>query len=336
MSNLKPHIAKVASGAPLDFEEAREAFGIIMSGDATPGQIGAFLMALRVRGEAIDEISGAVATMRQKMIRVEAPAGAVDIVGTGGDGQHSLNISTASAFVIAGTGVPVAKHGNRNLSSQTGAADVLTALGVKIDIDADAIGRCIREAGIGFMFAPSHHPAMRHVGPVRVELGTRTIFNLLGPLSNPAGVTRQLVGVFAPEWVQPVAETLRALGTQHAWVVHGDGFDEITTTGDTLVAELKDGTIRTFTISPEQLGLDRWSHADLKGGDPAFNAAALRATLGGATGAYRDTVLMNAGAGLVVAGKTPGLAEGIALAANSIDSGKAIAIVDKLVKASNN
>ena len=233
MATLKEHIAKVASGKPLSFEEAREAFDIIMSGEATPGQIGGFLMALRVRGETVDEISGAVATMRDKMLRVEAPDGAIDIVGTGGDGSHSLNISTASAFVIAGAGVPVAKHGNRGLSSQTGAADVLTALGVKIDLPPEAIGLCVAEAGVGFMFAPAHHPAMRHVGPTRAELGTRTIFNLLGPLSNPAGVKRQMVGVFAPEWIEPVAETLKALGTERAWVAHGDGYDEITTTGET-------------------------------------------------------------------------------------------------------
>ena len=257
MSALKTHIAKVAAGSALSFEEARDAFDIIMSGEATPGQIGGFLMALRVRGETVGEISGAVATMRDKMLRVEAPAGAIDIVGTGGDNSHSVNISTASAFVIAGCGVPVAKHGNRGLSSQTGAADVLTALGIKIDLPPEAIGRCIREAGVGFMFAPAHHPAMRHVGPIRVELGTRTIFNLLGPLSNPAGVVRQMVGVFSPEWIMPVAETLKALGADRAWVAHGDGYDEITTTGETQVAELVGGEIRSFTLTPEAVGLKR-------------------------------------------------------------------------------
>ena len=227
MSELKAHIAKVATGKSLSFEEARSAFGVIMSGEATPSQIGGFLMGLRVRGETVEEISGAVAAMRERMTRVEAPDGAIDIVGTGGDGSHSVNISTASAFVIAGVGVPVAKHGNRGLSSQTGAADVLTALGIKIDLAPEAIGRCIRDAGVGFMFAPSHHPAMRHVGPTRLELGTRTIFNLLGPLSNPAGVKRQMIGVFAPEWVEPLAQTLKALDAEKVWVVHGDGFDEI-------------------------------------------------------------------------------------------------------------
>ena len=223
MATLKTHIAKVAGGKPLSFEEAREAFDIIMSGEATPGQIGGFLMALRVRGETVDEIAGAVSTMRAKMLRVEAPEDAIDIVGTGGDGSHSVNISTASAFVIAGAGVPVAKHGNRGLSSQSGAADVLTALGVKIDLAPGGDRALHPEAGVGFMFAPAHHPAMRHVGPTRVELGTRTIFNLLGPLSNPAGVKRQLVGVFAPSGSMPVAEVLKALGTERAWVVHGDG-----------------------------------------------------------------------------------------------------------------
>ena len=335
MSELKAHIAKVASGKPLSFDEARSAFGTIMSGEATPSQIGAFLMALRVRGETVDEISGAVVTMREKMLRVEAPDGAIDIVGTGGDGSHSVNISTASAFVIAGAGVPVAKHGNRGLSSQTGAADVLTALGVKIDIAPEAIGDCIRGAGVGFMFAPAHHPAMRHVGPTRLEIGTRTIFNLLGPLSNPAGVKRQMVGVFAPEWVEPLAETLKALGTERAWVVHGDGFDEITTTGETRVAELSGGSVRSFAITPESIGLSRYRREELRGGDAAFNARALRNLLEGAPGAYRDTVLMNAGAGLVVAGKAGSLADGAAMAARAIDGRQALGVLDALVRISN-
>jgi anthranilate phosphoribosyltransferase len=335
MSALKTHIAKVATGTALSFEEARDAFDIIMSGDATPGQIGGFLMALRVRGETVGEIAGAVATMRAKMLRVEAPQGAIDIVGTGGDNSHSVNISTASAFVIAAAGVPVAKHGNRGLSSQTGSADVLMALGVKIDISPEMIGRCIREAGVGFMFAPAHHPAMKHVGPTRVELGTRTIFNLLGPLSNPAGVSRQMVGVFLPEWIMPVAETLKALGAEHAWVVHGDGYDEITTTGETQVAELAGGEIRTFTLTPEAVGLKRHTQEELRGGDAAYNARQLRDMLGGAAGAYRDTVLMNAGAGLVVAGKATTLADGIAAAAQAIDSGRALGVLDKLIEISN-
>lgn len=335
MSDLKIHIAKVASGARLSFAEARAAFDTIMSGEATPSQIGAFLMALRVRGETVDEISGAVATMRDKMLTVEAPENAIDIVGTGGDGSHSVNISTASAFVIAGCGVPVAKHGNRGLSSQTGAADVLMALGVKIDLPPEIIGKCIGEAGVGFMFAPAHHPAMKHVGPTRVELGTRTIFNLLGPLSNPAGVKRQMVGVFSPEWVEPLAETLKALGAERAWVVHGDGFDEITTTGETRVAELADGAIRSFSVTPEDVGLSRHTREALRGGDAGYNARALRDVLSGAPGAYRDTVLMNAGAALVVAGTVTTLREGATAAANAIDSGKAAKVLDTLVSVSS-
>lgn len=335
MSALKTHIAKVAAGTALSFDEAREAFDIIMSGEATPGQIGGFLMALRVRGETVDEISGAVATMRSKMLTVVAPPGAVDIVGTGGDNSRSVNISTASAFVVAGAGVPVAKHGNRGLSSQTGAADVLMALGVKLELTPEQIGACISEAGVGFMFAPAHHPAMRHVGPTRVELGTRTIFNLLGPLSNPAGVTRQMVGVFAPEWVRPVAETLKALGTERAWVAHGDGLDEIATSGETRVAQLADGQITETVLTPEEVGLKRHDKSELRGGDAAFNADALRHVLAGRRGAYRDTVLMNAGAGLVVAGAALDLADGVEQAAAAIDSGKAEAVLSRLVDVSN-
>lgn len=335
MADFKTYIAKVAAGASLSFDEARKAFDVLMSGEATPSQIGGFLMAIRVRGETVPEISGAVATMRAKMLRVEAPADAVDIVGTGGDGSHSVNISTGSAFVLAACGVPVAKHGNRGLSSRSGAADVLSALGVRIDLPPEGISRCIREAGIGFMFAPAHHPAMKYVGPSRVELGTRTIFNLLGPLSNPAGVSRQMVGVFAPEWIGPIAETLRGLGAGSAWVVHGDGYDEITATGTTEVAELKDGHIRRFTVTPEELGLARCTHDALRGGDADFNAAALRAMLSGDKGAYRDTVLMNAGAGLVVAGVASTLAEGAERSARAIDSGNALARLARLVEVSN-
>jgi anthranilate phosphoribosyltransferase len=290
---------------------------------------------MRVKGESVGEIAAAVSILREKMVKVDAPEDAIDIVGTGGDGSHSFNISTGSAFVIAASGVPVAKHGNRGASSLTGTADVLTALGVNIDLPPDAISRCIEQAGIGFMFAPAHHPAMKHVGPTRVELGTRTIFNILGPLSNPAGVTRQLVGVFAPEWVLPVAETLKALGSDHVWVVHGDGYDEITTTGETEVAELSGGEVRSFTLTPEAVGLRRWTKQDLRGGEAATNAQALRAMLGGAPGAFRDTVLMNAGAGLVVAGKASTLADGMVAAAQAIDSGRALAVLDKLVKVSN-
>ncbi|SDU11339.1 anthranilate phosphoribosyltransferase [Stappia sp. ES.058] len=336
MSNLKSLIAKAADGTPLTRDEAREAFDIIMSGAATPSQIGGFLMALRVRGESIDEIAGAVATMRAKMLPVDAPANAVDVVGTGGDASGSYNISTCSAFVVAGCGVPVAKHGNRSLSSKSGAADVLTALGVNIDIKPERISRCIREVSLGFMFAPNHHSAMKHVGPARTELGTRTIFNLLGPLSNPAGVSRQMVGVFARQWVEPIAHVLKSLGSQAAWVVHGsDGLDEITTTGPTSVAALEDGKVRTFEISPLDVGLSISRPEDLKGGEAKENAAALKAVLEGARNAYRDTVLMNAGATLLVAGHAAELREGVSQAAQAIDSGAAMERLNHLVQVSN-
>ncbi|MGN6468796.1 MAG: anthranilate phosphoribosyltransferase [Rhizobiaceae bacterium] len=335
MSDFKTHIAKVAGGKPLTFEEARAAFDIVMSGEATPSQIGGFLMALRVRGETVEEISGAVATMRAKMLPVEAPADAIDIVGTGGDASGSYNVSTAAAFVAAGAGIPVAKHGNRALSSRSGAADTLAALGVNIEATPAQISACIREAGVGFMFAPSHHSAMRHVGPTRVELGTRTIFNLLGPLSNPAGVKRQLVGVFSPEWVEPLAHVLKGLGAESAWVVHGDGLDELTTAGPTKVAALEHGKVRLFEIAPEDAGLPRVAPADLKGGDAVRNAEALRAVLDGVKGPYRDIVLLNAGAAILVAGKAASLPDGIAAAAAAIDSGRARAALTKLVDVSN-
>ncbi len=336
MSDLKPLIAKAADGEPLTREEAREAFDIMMSGEATPSQIGGLLMALRVRGETVEEITGAVQTMREKMLPVEAPAGAIDIVGTGGDASGSYNISTASAFVAAGAGVPVAKHGNRALSSKSGAADVLMALGVNIELGPEQVSACVSEAGVGFMFAPAHHSAMRHVGPSRVELGTRTIFNLLGPLSNPAGVKRQMTGVFSRAWVEPLAHVLKELGAEAAWVVHGDGgLDEISPAGTTWVAELKDGQVRAFEITPEDAGLKRWTFDDIRGGDAEVNASALRAVLEGERNAYRDAVLLNASAALVVAEKAADIAEGAALAAESIDSGKALAALEKLVEVSN-
>jgi anthranilate phosphoribosyltransferase len=270
------------------------------------------------------------------MTRVNAPADAVDVVGTGGDSAGSYNISTCAAFIVAGAGVPVAKHGNRALSSKSGAADVLAALGVKLDLAPDKISECIRDAGIGFMFAPNHHSAMKHVGPVRVELGIRTIFNILGPLSNPAGVKRMMVGVFAPTWVEPIANALAALGTDHAWVVHGsDGLDEITGTGRTFAAEVKDGKVRVFDIHPEELGLICCKAEDLKGGDAAFNAEALRRVLAGVEGAYRDVAVLNAAAGLVVAGKAENLADGVVLAERSIDSGAARERLERLVRVSN-
>ncbi|NMG38509.1 anthranilate phosphoribosyltransferase [Chelativorans sp. ZYF759] len=334
MGEFKTYVAKAGSGKPLSFEDARAAFDLMMSGEATPTQIGGFLMALRVRGETVDEISGAVATMRAKMLTVKAPDDAVDIVGTGGDASGSYNVSTCAAFIVAGAGVPVAKHGNRALSSRSGAADTLAALGVDIEIGPELIARCIDEAGLGFMFAPSHHSAMRHVGPSRVELGTRTIFNLLGPLSNPAGVSRQLVGVFAPEWVEPLAHVLKGLGSATVWVVHGDGLDEMTTTGPTQVAALEEGEIRTFEITPEDVGLARVRPEALKGGDARHNARALKAVLSGEAGPYRDIALLNAAGALVVAGRARKLADGVRLAAQSIDEGRAMKALDRLVAVS--
>jgi anthranilate phosphoribosyltransferase len=334
MSDLKPFIAKVAAGSPLTRDEAESAFGIMMSGDATPSQIGGFLMALRVRGETIDEIAGAVATMRSRMVRVEAPPDAVDIVGTGGDASGTYNVSTAAAFITAACGVPVAKHGNRALSSKSGAADALMALGVAIELKPEGIAACIEEAGIGFMFAPAHHAAMRHVGPTRVELGTRTIFNLLGPLSNPASARRQLLGVFSPDWLEPLAHAMRDLGSETVWVVHGDGLDEMTTTGTTQVVALEKGDIRRFELTPEDAGLKRVGHAALKGGDGRQNAEALRAVLEGADSAYREIAIFNAAAALVIAGRAETVRQGAELGAHAIDSGAALAVLQQLVAVS--
>jgi anthranilate phosphoribosyltransferase len=329
---MKPLLAVVADGRPLSAEEAQQAFDIIMSGQATQAQIGGLLMALRVRGETVDEIVGAVRIMRAKSLKLVAPPGAIDVVGTGGDGAGTFNVSTGASFVVAGCGVPVAKHGNRALSSKSGAADVLSALGVPIDAAMDLIQRAISEACIGFMMAPRHHSAMRHVAGPRMELGTRTIFNLLGPLSNPAEVTRQFTGVFAKRWVTPLAEVLGRLGAERAWVVHGsDGLDELTTTGPSYVAELSNGAVRTFEVTPEDAGLPRATPDALKGGGPEINAAALRAMLDGAHGAYRDIVILNAAAALVVAGKALDLKTGAALAADSIDSGKARRALEKMI-----
>ena len=333
---FKALIAKVATGASLTRSEAAAAFDRMMSGEATPSQMGGLLMALRVRGETVDEITGAVTTMRAKMLGVKAPADAVDVVGTGGDASGSFNISTCAAFIVAGAGVPVAKHGNRALSSKSGAADVLQALGVDIDLNADQVGRCIREAGIGFMFAPAHHPAMKNVGPTRLELGTRTIFNLLGPLSNPAGVKRQMVGTFSRQWIEPMAQVLNNLGSERVWVVHGsDGLDEITTSGPTSVAELKDGKVRTFDISPEDAGLERVKPEALRGGDAAHNATALLDVLKGKRGPFRDVALLNAAATLIVAGKAEDLRGAAALATKAVDSGEAEGRLDRLIALSN-
>ncbi|MBC2773741.1 anthranilate phosphoribosyltransferase [Rhizobium sp. AQ_MP] len=335
MSGLKPFIAKIAARQPLTRQEASDAFEILMSGEASMAQVGGFLMGLRVRGETVDEIAGAVSIMRQKMVPVDAPEDAIDIVGTGGDGTNTYNISTLAALIVAGAGVPVAKHGNRALSSKSGTADALSQLGVKLDIDPDLISRCVREAGIGFMFAQLHHPAMRHVGPARVELGARTIFNIVGPLSSPARVKKQLFGVYSPEWLIPGAEALRDLGLTSAWVVHGSGLDEITTTGPSQVAELKDGEIRTFELTPGDFGVATVSLDAIRGGDGAVNAAALRDVLGGAKTAYRDVALCNAAASLIVAGKASDVTEGMHLASQSLDTGSAARALETLVAISN-
>jgi anthranilate phosphoribosyltransferase len=298
--------------------------------------MGGLLMALRVRGETVDEITGAVTVMREKMLRVSAPPEAIDVVGTGGDASGSYNISTCAAFIVAGAGVPVAKHGNRALSSRSGAADVLGALGVAIELTPEGVARCIREAGIGFMFAPAHHPAMKNVGPTRVELGTRTIFNLLGPLSNPAGVRRQMVGVFSRQWIEPLAQVLRNLGSEAAWVVHGsDGLDEITIAGPTHVAALEHGSVRTFTINPEDMGFARVKPEALRGGDAKDNAQALLDVLQGRKGPYRDVAILNAAAGLMVAARATDLKQAVALATKSIDSGEAEGRLDRLIAISN-
>ena len=333
---LKPLLATVADGNSLSAGEAETAFDIIMSGDATEAQIGAFLMALRVRGETVDEITGAVRTMRAKALAAQAPADAIDVVGTGGDGSGTYNISTAAAIVVSGCGVPVAKHGNRALSSKSGAADVLGALGVNIDADMALVERSIAEAGIGFLMAPRHHSAMKYVGPARVQMGVRTIFNILGPLSNPAGVTRQFTGVFSKDWIEPMAEVLKNLGCEAAWVVHGaDGLDELTTTGPSHVAELKGGAISTFDVSPEDAGLAIAKPEDLKGGDAEHNADALNAVLDGAPGPYRDVVVYNAAGALIVAGKAENLRSGAALAAAAIDDGRAAEALNTWIAITN-
>ena len=334
--SLKGLIGRVAAGDRLSVDDTAEAFDIMMSGEATPAQIGAFLIALRVRGETVDEITGGATTIRAKALPIRAPEGAIDVVGTGGDQSGSFNVSTASALVVAGCGVPVAKHGNRAMSSKCGSADVLAALGVAIECDPALVQRSLDEAGVCFMLAPKHHAAMRHVGPTRVELGTRTIFNLLGPLSNPAGVKRELLGVFSRDWIEPLARVLGQLGAERAWVVHGsDGLDEMTVTGTTFVAELKGGKVRTFEVAPEDAGVARAAPAALKGADAATNAAALTALLAGEAGAFRDIALLNSAAALIVAGRADDLRAGAALAATSIDSGKARAALDAMIAITN-
>ena len=333
MTDLKPALAKLATGATLDADEAEAAFGVVMAGEATPAQIAGMLMAMRVRRETVAELTGAVRAMLSRMVRVAAPAGAIDVCGTGGDGAGTLNVSTAVTFVLAGAGVVVAKHGNRALSSRTGGADVLTALGVNVDVPLERLPSVMAAAGCAFMFAPRHHAALRHAAGPRVELGTRTIFNLLGPLANPAGVRRQLTGVFEAIWLRPMAEALAALGTERAWLVHGQGLDELTVAGENQVVSLSDGRFEAFTVSPEDVGLCRAPIAAIKGGDPAANATALLALLQGETGAYRDTVLLNAAAGLVVAGVVERIGDGMDAARASLDKGQAMAALDKLRQA---
>ncbi|MEX2632317.1 MAG: anthranilate phosphoribosyltransferase [Tistlia sp.] len=334
--DFKALLAEAAAGRSLSVGDAERAFDVIMSGDATPAQMGGLLMALRVRGETVPEILGAARTMRAKMTTIEAPEEAIDTCGTGGDAKGTFNISTASAFVIAACGVPVAKHGNRALSSRSGAADVLGALGIDVETDLATVQRTLWEVGTCFLMAPRHHSAMRHVGPTRVELGTRTIFNLLGPLCNPARVRRQLLGVFDRAWIEPLAEVLKGLGHHKAWVVHGEGgFDELTTSGRGWVCELDRGEIRSFEVTPEDAGLPRCAVEDLSGGDAETNAAAIRALLGGAPGPFRDTVLLNAAAALIVADKVASLPEGVATAAEAIDGGRAARVLERLVQATN-
>jgi len=335
MSDLRPFLARVAAGQRLSEAEAEAAFEIIMSGDATPSQMGGLLMGMRVRGESVDEITGAARIMRSKAVAIKAPPGTIDTCGTGGDGSGTFNVSTAAALILAGAGVPVAKHGNRALSSRSGSADVLTALGVNIDCDMAIVQRCLDEIGIGFLMAPRHHNATRHVAPTRIELATRTIFNLLGPLSNPAGAKRQLVGVFAPEWVVPMAEVLGRLGAEHAWVVHGSGIDELTTAGVTTVAEFKDGRVRSFEVVPEDAGMPRAALDALKGGEPAHNAALMRGVLAGETGPLRDIALLNAAAALIVADRAGDLRDGVVIAADALDSGKAAQVLERLVAETN-
>ena len=336
MPDLKALLAIVARGEPLSEQQSRRAFDIMMAGDATPSQMGGFLMALRVRGETVPEITGAVRAMRGRMMAIEAPPGAIDTCGTGGDAKGSFNISSAATFVIAACGLPVAKHGNRALSSKSGAADVLTALGVNVDADLSLVRKALWEVGTCFLMAPRHHSAMRHVGPTRVELGTRTIFNMLGPLSSPANVKHQLIGVYDRKWLEPLAEVLRELGHERAWIVHGEhGHDELTTSGTTFVAELKDGQVRSFTVTPEQAGLPRCTPDDPARGNGEENARRMRALLAGEKGPLRDTILLTTAAALVIGNKAEDLPDGVDQAAKAIDEGRAMAVLEKLIAITN-
>jgi len=334
--NIKETLNHLADSNDLSFDQMRAVMDEIMSGEATPSQIGAFLMALRVKGETVEEIAGAVSILREKMSTVSAPANAIDIVGTGGDGVGTYNISTTASIIVASAGYPVAKHGNKALSSKSGSSEALLALGVELDLPAAGIAACIERAGIGFMFAPNHHAAMRFVGPSRQEMGVRTIFNLLGPQSNPAGVKHYLLGVFDKQWVRPVAESLLKNGAKSAWVVFGnDGLDELTTTTTSTVAQIKDGQITEFEISPEDAGLPIAQTKDILGGSPQENAAAMRELFDGKMSAYRDIALLNAAAAFLILDKVKDLKEGVELAAKQVDSGAAKAKLDELVRVSN-
>ena len=336
MKNFKSYLAAIAAGEPLAEAEARAAFSLILIGEATPAQLGAFLMGLRLRGETVDEITGATRTMRAAMIPVEAPSDAIDIVGTGGDGAGTWNISTLAAIIAAAAGATVAKHGGKASSSRSGASDVLGELGVRVGMSPAAASACLREAGICFMAGPTHHPALRHAGPVRAELGVRTIFNLLGPLSNPARVERQAIGVYSRDWLEPLAHALRDLGAKRVWLLHGaDGLDEATTTAATHVVALENGAIRAFDISPEEAGLPRATAQDLVGGDPVHNAQALRAVLEGAKNPYRDIAVLNAAIALIVAERAGDLRDGAQQAAQALDSGAALDKLEALIRHSN-
>lgn len=336
MSELQKYIQKIAEGQNLDEDESIRAFQIILMGGATPAQIAAMMMGLRMKGETVEELTGAAFVMRSKCEKIKAPEKALDTCGTGGDNAGTLNISTAVAFVVAACGIPVAKHGNRAVSSRSGSADVLKALGVNLEASKEVVEKCLAQAGICFMSAQQFHPGMRHVGPVRTELGIRSIFNLLGPLSNPAGTKYHVMGVYAPKWVKPMAEVLKELGANRAWVVHGsDGLDELTITGNTYVASLENGVIRTFDASPTDAGIAFGKAAELKGGDAEHNAQELRDLLRGRLSAYRNAVLFNAAACLQVGGAAANLKEGATLAAQALDSGKAMEKLQQLVSVSN-
>jgi anthranilate phosphoribosyltransferase len=332
---FKPLLAKLVDGRILSADEAHAFFAACLRGEPTPAQVAAAVTALRIRGETVEEIAAFATAMREAARTLEHPYDAIDTCGTGGDGQHTFNISTAAALVLAGAGLKVAKHGNRAMSSKSGSSDVLSVLGVNLQASPAQQRRSLDEAGIAFLFAPAYHGAMRHVGPVRAEIGFRTVFNLLGPLSNPAGAKRQVMGVYDPRLLEPLAEVLGRLGATRAWTVHGQGLDELTTTGETEVAEWKDGAVRRFTVTPEDAGLPRASLDALRGGDAEENALALRALLDGATGAYRDIVLLNAAAALVVADRAADLAEGAVMAAAVIDDGRAAKALADLVEATN-